>query len=62
LAFYDVFALIIAWGDRYLPGPDGPQLRITHRACGQALDPVLTCSQCGQTLDRGQIRFELSGT
>jgi DNA-binding HxlR family transcriptional regulator len=34
-----------AWGDRWA-APDGPPARFTH-ACGEPLDPVLTCRACG---------------
>lgn len=58
-AFFDVLVLIVAWGDRYLPGPKGAQLVITHRDCGNRLAPAFTCSRCGEALERSAVHFAL---
>jgi DNA-binding HxlR family transcriptional regulator len=41
---------LMAWGDRYLPRPDGPPLTITHRGCGGEMDPHRLCARCGARL------------
>lgn len=56
LAFYPVFALIIAWADQWFD--DQPRsLRVEHRACSQTLVPRLYCDRCGVKLERSQIQF-----
>lgn len=57
IAMFPMFALLIAWGDRWFPAPGGPPLRICHRACGAPLDPVLACDRCGAWLERREVRF-----
>jgi DNA-binding HxlR family transcriptional regulator len=46
---WPVLTAMRQWGDRHA-APDGPPLRIVHRACGEVTDAVLTCSHCGQPL------------
>lgn len=61
MAFFPVFALIVAWADRWFD--DAPRtLDIQHRACGRALAPVLTCDRCGVRLERPQVRFAPAGS
>ncbi len=57
LAFFPVFALMNQWASDWL-GPPGhrPELDITHRECGQRLQPVLACAACGEQLERTAIR------
>jgi DNA-binding HxlR family transcriptional regulator len=35
------------WGDRYA-APDGPPVRIQHKACGCVSEPVLVCGSCAE--------------
>jgi DNA-binding HxlR family transcriptional regulator len=35
------------WGDRYA-APDGPPVRLTHKACGDLTEPTLVCASCGE--------------
>lgn len=41
LDLYPVIVAQIAWADRWLAGPAGPPLRLTHKRCGKSLVPVL---------------------
>jgi DNA-binding HxlR family transcriptional regulator len=43
------------WGDKW-EAPDGPPVELEHRACGQRVHSVLTCSHCGETLERNNVR------
>ena len=54
--FFPVFALVIAWADRWFDDLPTP-LTIEHRGCGQRLDPALACDRCGVRLERQQVHF-----
>ncbi len=44
----DLWPVITAmrqWGDRYA-APDGPPIRVVHKACGKTSEAVLICSEC----------------
>ncbi len=56
--FYAAAALLVAWGERHHPAPDGPALLATHPACGQAFVPELLCSACGSVLRRTGVVVE----
>ncbi|GII82844.1 HxlR family transcriptional regulator [Sphaerisporangium siamense] len=62
LAFFEVFAFLVYWGQRELPGPEGSDLDITHKPCGSPLRPVLQCRHCDEVLARREVRFDLSAT
>lgn len=41
---YPVLVALLRWGDRHLDQPTGgPTLELTHRGCGEPVDPVLRC-------------------
>lgn len=47
----ELFPLVVAlmaWGDRWLAGPEGPPELLTHVPCGQRLVPVVRCAACGE--------------
>ncbi|HEV7482941.1 MAG TPA: helix-turn-helix domain-containing protein [Solirubrobacterales bacterium] len=46
-----VLLAMLAWGDRYTAGPEGPPLETVHDGCGKAFHMVPTCSECGGELD-----------
>jgi DNA-binding HxlR family transcriptional regulator len=50
-----VLLAILAWGDRYMAGPEGPPLEAIHDDCGHAFHMVPTCSECGEELDPRHI-------
>ncbi|WP_326523672.1 winged helix-turn-helix transcriptional regulator [Sphingomonas sp.] len=57
----DLFPLIlelIRWGDRWLAGTAGPPQIITHRPCGNRLEPRITCDQCGEAVTVLSTRFD----
>jgi DNA-binding HxlR family transcriptional regulator len=45
-----VLALLMQWGDRHYPHPDGPPRLLLHRGCGGPLDTHLHCARCGARL------------
>ncbi|WP_062438411.1 winged helix-turn-helix transcriptional regulator [Herbidospora daliensis] len=60
LAFFEVFAFLVAWAQRELPTPPGSTLDITHKSCGAGLAPVLLCTACGGVLARREVHFDIS--
>jgi DNA-binding HxlR family transcriptional regulator len=46
-----VLLSLLAWGDRYTAGPEGPPLETVHDDCGHAFHVVSTCSACGEEID-----------
>jgi DNA-binding HxlR family transcriptional regulator len=41
---------IMAWGDRWESGKEGPPVELRHDACGEVTRPVVVCSCCGEPL------------
>lgn len=50
-----VLLAMLAWGDRYTAGPDGPPLETVHDECGHAFHAVPTCSECGGEVHSGNV-------
>ena len=53
---YPVLVALLRWGDRW-ESPDGPPLRLEHRACGHDSEAVMVCGHCGEPLDAREVRF-----
>jgi DNA-binding HxlR family transcriptional regulator len=51
LDLYPVIISLVHWGDRYYAGKKGPPMLHTHKTCGHDFHSVLTCSECGETLN-----------
>jgi DNA-binding HxlR family transcriptional regulator len=43
---YPSMVTMMAWGDRWRAGPEGPPLVLVHNACGNACSTMVVCSQC----------------
>ncbi len=52
---WPVLTALRQWGDTHA-APDGPPLLLVHRACGQVVDAVMTCSACGAPIGAGDVR------
>src|ERR1700691_6641844 len=50
LDLYPVLVALMAWGDRYAAGPEGPQVLLQHRDCGEPVQLQLSC-RAGHVLD-----------
>ena len=50
-----VLALLLQWGDRHYPHPDGPPRLLLHRGCGGRLDGHLSCARCGVALQAADV-------
>jgi DNA-binding HxlR family transcriptional regulator len=46
---------IMAWGDRWESGKDGPPVRLRHEACGEMTRPEVVCSCCGEPLTAAEL-------
>jgi DNA-binding HxlR family transcriptional regulator len=55
---YPVLISLMRWGDRWMAGPEGPPVRLTHE-CGHAPDAALVCSHCGEELSARQVKAEM---
>jgi DNA-binding HxlR family transcriptional regulator len=46
------------WGEKWEPFEGGPAAYLEHRGgCGQAMNVVPTCSECGAVVDRDSLRL-----
>jgi DNA-binding HxlR family transcriptional regulator len=52
-----LFALM-AWGDRWAAGMDGPPMRLRHHRCGRRTTPRVTCASCHQPLTGEDVTVE----
>jgi len=56
----DLFPLIVtlmAWGDRWLAGPEGPPEVLIHKPCGQRLVTAVRCGACHGTVNVRNTRL-----
>jgi DNA-binding HxlR family transcriptional regulator len=52
-----VLFAVLAWGDRWEAGPEGPPLIIRHRDCGHPTRATVTCDRCGGELSAGAVDY-----
>ncbi len=52
-----VLMALTAWGDRWRTPPGGPPIEFHHH--GHECVPVVTCQQCGETVDSEHITFRV---
>lgn len=57
--FYPVLAAMIAWGDRWLSGDEGPPIVLRHKACGHDMTARVVCSECGEPIEARDVRARL---
>jgi len=57
--FYPVLAAMIAWGDRWLSGEEGPPVVFQHKTCGHDTTPTVVCSECGEPIKARDMRPRL---
>jgi DNA-binding HxlR family transcriptional regulator len=53
--FFDVLAAMIAWGDRWLTGPEGPPIELRDRESGELVQPKVVNGRTGKPLDIRRI-------
>ena len=50
LDLYPLLVALMAWGDQYAVGPEGPPVLLRHRDCGEPVELHLSC-RAGHSLD-----------
>ena len=50
LDLYPLLVALMAWGDQYAAGPEGPPVQLRHRDCGEPVELRLS-SRAGHSLD-----------
>ena len=53
---YPILAAMMAFGDKWLLGNDGPPVVLHHTAWGHDMHAVVVCSECAQPLDIRSVR------
>jgi DNA-binding HxlR family transcriptional regulator len=53
---FPIIAALMAWGDRWTAGEDGPPLLLIHEPCGKAGTLRATCDRCGEPMSLANIR------
>jgi len=53
---FPVIAALLAWGDRWTAGDEGPPLLLIHETCGKPASLEGTCDQCGQPMTGDTVR------
>lgn len=48
--FYPVLMAMMAWGDRWLAGKNGPPVIAEHGECGETVHGVYVCEACGEPI------------
>ncbi|MEM7117359.1 MAG: helix-turn-helix domain-containing protein [Chloroflexota bacterium] len=51
IELYPILLAMVAWGDRWMAGENGPPLEYIHRPCGQKTTPAAICSHCSEPID-----------
>jgi DNA-binding HxlR family transcriptional regulator len=54
----DVLLAMMAWGDRWTAGSDGPPLLLRHDACGELTHAEVRCVRCGRPLHAEEVTIE----
>ncbi|MFI9404556.1 winged helix-turn-helix transcriptional regulator [Nocardia sp. NPDC052316] len=54
---YPVLTMLVAWGDTWVAGPEGPPALIVHDDCGKVTAGVVVCRECAAPLTADNVRF-----
>ncbi|MFG1794904.1 winged helix-turn-helix transcriptional regulator [Nocardia sp. NPDC049149] len=54
---YPVLTMLVAWGDTWLAGPEGPPALIVHNDCGKETAGVVVCRECAAPLTADNVHF-----
>ncbi len=55
-----VVVALMEWGDRYLAGPKGPPVQLSHRDCGERVGVHLACD-AGHDVELEEIALRATG-
>ncbi len=56
---YPVIVSLVAWGDRWMAGAEGPPIELVHRGCGHLMTPSLACPDCGGAITARDVQAQL---
>jgi DNA-binding HxlR family transcriptional regulator len=56
LDLWPALIALLAWGDRYSAGEEGPPMLIVHKECGGRVSERGTCESCGKVLTARDAR------
>jgi DNA-binding HxlR family transcriptional regulator len=56
-----VLTMLMMWGDRHQPLPEGPTRQATHRGCGGRAGWNLRCERCHEPIDLSAIEIAPDG-
>jgi DNA-binding HxlR family transcriptional regulator len=54
----DVLLAMVAWGDRWTAGDDGPPMLLRHQGCGELTHAEIRCASCGERLQADEVTVE----
>lgn len=57
MEMYRPMAVILAWGDRWMSGPEGPPLILIHKTCGRETRAEVACSACRATVSNRTVSY-----
>jgi len=57
MQLYALLVSVIAWGNRWLAGPNWPPPIQTHKYCGQIFTAELHCGHCAGAVGGGKVRI-----
>jgi DNA-binding HxlR family transcriptional regulator len=55
---YPLVLAIMAWGDRWAAGSEGPPAMVRHHSCGHHARPIMTCDHCREPLTAANTTAE----
>ncbi len=58
--YYPALLMLMQWGDTHFCSPEGPPLLLTHKTCGQRLEPQVICSECRAPIRADEVRFDIA--
>ncbi|WP_069167704.1 winged helix-turn-helix transcriptional regulator [Nocardia altamirensis] len=55
---FPVLTMLVAWGDTWMAGPEGPPALIVHNDCGKETAGVVVCRECATPLTADNVHFQ----
>lgn len=55
---YPVLSTLLNWGDKYYADEGGPPILRRHRGCGNVMQPILCCPECGEAIEARDVLAE----
>lgn len=57
LDYLPILLMLQLWGDRFYAAKEGAPLILRHKACGEELNLIAGCSECGEELSTQTVRL-----